>query len=429
MAKVVIIGGGWAGVSSAVAATQAGAQVILLERTDMLLGTGLVGGIMRNNGRFTAAEEAVNMGMKGIFDVLDSCARHKNIDFPGHKHADLYDVTKIEPAVRTMLLEKGVTIRTQNRVKDVYSDGGRIQAVALDHGEAIAGDVFVETTGTAGGPANCRKYGNGCVMCSIRCPTFGARVSIAAKAGVEESAVEQNLDGKLGAMSGSCKLFKESLAEDIVENLNKDGLAIIPLPEELRKGEELLATKACQQYALEAYAENIVLLDTGQAKLMLPMYPLDELRKIAGLENARFADPYVGGRGNSIRFLGISPRDNFLKVEGVDNLFCAGEKAGPMVGHTEAICTGSLAGHNAVRYTVGQELLSIPEELAVGDFIVHVNEQIKNNKGLAEKFTFSGSVYFERMQKRGLYTTETEVIKLRVEEAGMADVYARPLVL
>ncbi|MFQ9935667.1 MAG: hypothetical protein ACLRXQ_06140 [Phascolarctobacterium faecium] len=26
--------------------------------------------------------------------------------------------------------------------------------------------------------------------------------------------------------------------------------------------------KACQQYALDAYADNIVLLDTGSAKLM-----------------------------------------------------------------------------------------------------------------------------------------------------------------
>ena len=31
-----------------------------------------------------------------------------------------------------------------------------------------------------------------------------------------------------------------------------------------------------------------------------------------------------------------------LKVEGVDNLFCAGEKSCLFVGHTEAICTGSL---------------------------------------------------------------------------------------
>ena len=46
--KIVIVGGGWGGCGAAEAAARAGAQVTLLERTDMLLGTGLVGGIFRN---------------------------------------------------------------------------------------------------------------------------------------------------------------------------------------------------------------------------------------------------------------------------------------------------------------------------------------------------------------------------------------------
>ena len=68
MAKIIIIGGGWSGVSAAIAACNAGASPVLLERTDMLLGTGLVGGIMRNNGRLTATEEAIAMGGNEIFD-------------------------------------------------------------------------------------------------------------------------------------------------------------------------------------------------------------------------------------------------------------------------------------------------------------------------------------------------------------------------
>ncbi len=55
MSKVVIAGGGWAGCAAAIAARKAGAEVVLLERADTLLGTGQVGGIMRNNGRYTAA--------------------------------------------------------------------------------------------------------------------------------------------------------------------------------------------------------------------------------------------------------------------------------------------------------------------------------------------------------------------------------------
>ena len=42
--------------------------------------------------------------------------------------------------------------------------------------------------------------------------------------------------------------------------------------------------------------------------------------------------------------MAITERDEYMKVKGVGNLFCAGEKAGPFIGHTEAIVTGSLAG-------------------------------------------------------------------------------------
>jgi hypothetical protein len=49
-----------------------GAEVLLIERTDMLLGTGLVGGIMRNNGRFTAAEEMVAMSGGELFQLTDT---------------------------------------------------------------------------------------------------------------------------------------------------------------------------------------------------------------------------------------------------------------------------------------------------------------------------------------------------------------------
>ena len=57
--RVIIVGGGWAGCAAALSAKKRGAETILIERTDMLLGTGLVGGIMRNNGRYTATEELI----------------------------------------------------------------------------------------------------------------------------------------------------------------------------------------------------------------------------------------------------------------------------------------------------------------------------------------------------------------------------------
>lgn len=426
MAKVVVIGGGWAGVSAAVNAAKAGAEVSLFERCDMLLGTGLVGGIMRNNGRFTATEEMLALGGGDMLEVADNCARHKNINFPGHKHANLYDISKIEPAVRERLEKYGVKYRTMIRVTDVVMDGNKIKAVKLEDGETVEADAFIEASGTAGPMGNCAKYGNGCAMCIYRCPTFGPRVSISAKAGVKEF-MGKKKDGSIGAMSGSCKLFKESLSQELQDQLNKTGVAIVPVPKELQETDKL-ASKACQQYALKEFAENVILLDTGHAKLMSPYFPLDMLRQIPGFKEARYEDPYSGGVGNSMRYLALSPRDNFLKVEGVDNLFCGGEKAGLLVGHTEAIATGALAGHNAVRYIAGKELLKLPETLAVGDAIAHVNEQMKTEAGMGLKYTFSGSVYFERMKEKGLYTTDVEQIKKRVADAGLTGVMAQKLV-
>lgn len=425
MIKIVVVGGGWAGTSAAIAAAKAGAQVTLLERTDMLLGTGLVGGIMRNNGRFTATEEAIAMGATEIFAAVDNTARHRNIEFPGHKHATLYDVSTIEPAVKKAVLDAGVDLRMKTRFTDVEMDGDKIVAVIAD-GERFEADVFVDTTGTAGPMNNCTKYGNGCAMCILRCPTFGGRVSVAGKAGVQEI-LGKKADGSFGAMSGSCKLHKESLAHEIVEELNRTGVAIVPVPQDLVDSKKL-GVKACQQYALKEFAENIILLDTGHAKLMAPTFPLEKLRKVPGFENARFEDPYAGGIGNSMRYLGMSPRSNALKVDGLNNLFCGGEKAGLLVGHTEAIVTGALAGHNAVRFAAGQDLVVLPTTLAIGHAISYVKEQMETEAGQAKKYTFSGSVYFEKMQELGLYTTDLKEIANRVEAAGLTKVFATPVV-
>jgi hypothetical protein len=427
MPRVIIVGGGWAGCAAALSARQAGAEVVLLERADSLLGAGQVGGIMRNNGRFTAAEEMIALGGGDLFKLSDDCARHANMEFPGHKHASLYDVSLMEPVVRRHLQEKQVETWTVARATNVEVSERKIKFVELEGGQRFEGDVFVDTTGTMGPQGNCRKYGNGCAMCITRCPTFGGRVSIAGRAGVQESKAKR-IDGSYGSMSGSCKLNKDSLDKGIVSELERTGVVVIPLPKDVaKKKEKLLAIKSCQQYALADFAENVVLLDTGHAKLMSPFYPLEELRRIPGLENARFEDPYAGGMGNSIRFLAMSPRDNHLKVEGVDNLFCGGEKAGMLVGITEAIATGTLAGHNAVRHALGKELTELPRSLCVGDMIAYVKEEMETKEGMFKKFTFSGSVYFDRMKEVGLYTTEVKEIEARVADSGLTDIFGQSL--
>lgn len=422
--RVVVVGGGWSGCAAALAAARAGGQVTLMERTELLLGTGLVGGIMRNNGRFTATEEMIAMGGGQLFEACDRTATHRNINFPDHNHATLYNVGLIETVVRGMLEDAGVNLIFQARISSVNMDGRRIMAAGIKGDtafEPVAGDVFVDTTGTAGPTINCTKYGTGCMCCVLRCATFGGRVSLAALAGVQER-MAVDASGKVGAVSGSCKLAKESLAPWVREELEAKGVIVLPMPQE-KVDPSKLGKKACQQYAGGAYAENAVILDTGHAKLMTPYMSLETLHSVKGLESARYIDPYSGTLGNSVRYFAMAPHDMALKVTGVDNLFCAGEKAGPLVGHTEAIATGTLAGYNAVRYAMGLEPVVLPASIAVGDAIATITRKADEELGWSKKYTFSGSVYFERMKKLGLYTTDVAAIKERVRAAGVEGLF------
>ncbi len=419
--RIIITGGGWAGCSAAYSSRLQGAEVVLLERTDALLGTGLVGGIMRNNGRFTATEEMIAMGGGEIFKIIDQNCRHTNISFPGHEHASLYDIAKTPVAIKNYLEEMGVEVKLQERVIKANVTDGVIKSVETSSGNIFEGDAFIDTTGTAGPMNNCGKYGNGCAMCVLRCPSYGGRVSLAGICGIQEK-TGRKADDSIGAMSGSCKLYKESLAPDIVETLNDTGVAVIPLPDELI--ENHLGVKACQQYALKEFAENIILLDTGHAKLMTPYYTLEKLHKIPGFENARYEDPYAGGKGNSMRYFDMSPRTNALQVIGLKNLFCAGEKAGLLVGHTEAIVTGVLAGYNSTRYLKQKPLLELSRKTAVGEAIAYVNEEMETKEGLGKKYTFSGSVFFEHMKKLGLYETDVKKIEENIKNEGLWNVFA-----
>lgn len=426
MVKVVVIGGGWAGVAAAITAKKAGAQVTILERMDILLGLGNVGGIMRNNGRYTATEECTLLGAKELFEITDKTARHVNIDFPGHSHASLYDVCKVEPIVRKLLADRGIDFKLRSRAVDVKMNNGSVSGIVLHGGEVIEGDVFIEATGSTGPMGNCLKYGNGCAMCILRCPSFGPRVSLSQKAGVEDILGKRS-DGSYGAFSGSCKLNKDSLSPEIVEELNRKGVVILPVPKKDINVEKL-EIKVCQQYALKEYAENLILLDTGHAKLMAPFYPLDKLRSIKGLENARYEDPYSGGIGNSVRYLSIAPRDNKMKITGIDNMLCAGEKSGLFVGHTEAIVTGSLAGHNSVRLGKGMSLLELPINLACGDLIAFANDRIKTEEGLKTRYTFAGADYFQRMKDLNLYTTDKSELKSKIERMNLLNIFEEKLV-
>lgn len=441
MCRIVIAGGGWAGCAAAVRAAKLGMETVLVEKTDLLLGLGNVGGIMRNNGRFTAAEENIAMGAGELFEITDRLSIHKNVDFPGHKHAAFYDTAMAEPQVRRLLENLGVEIRFMCRAVDVVmaeegraagkgdvQPAKRIHALKLMKAEGrhyiediLRADVFVETTGSAGPMGNCARHGSGCAMCILRCPAFGPRVSLTEKAGACDLTGER-AGGVPGAFSGSCKLDKRTLSKKLQKKLEKDGFAVVPLPEHLiNRGK--LSQKVCQQYALPEFAENIIIIDTGCAKLMSPFFELEQLRRVGGFENVRFEDPYAGGKSNSLRYMAVGERDDFMRAKGFENLFLGGEKSGFFVGHTEAITSGSLAGYNAVMTALGSRLLKLPETLATGDILTFARQALAEENSLQRRFTFAGGEYFKRMEEKGLYSTVPKEIKNRVRKAGLENIY------
>jgi hypothetical protein len=73
------------------------------------------------------------------------------------------------------------------------------------------------------------------------------------------------------------------------------------------------------------------------------------------------------------------------------------------------------------------ELLKLPGELAVGDAIAYVKEEMANEEGMGKKYTFSGSVYFERMKDLGLYTIDIPAIEEKVERLGLKGIFNKKL--
>ncbi|MDP2728015.1 MAG: FAD-dependent oxidoreductase, partial [Dehalococcoidia bacterium] len=355
MVQVVIAGGGMAGCAAALSAAKAGAQVTLIEKTDLLIGAGLRAGHMNIDGKITAAEEMKALGGGDVFLALESIILHRASVW-GEMGSYTYNVSLAEPLIKEMVQKAGVTIRLQSRAVDVRKDEARMRAVKLADGEIIEGDIFIDTSGSSGGVSICTKYGKGCVMCIYyRCPTFGDRVSIATKAGAKEL-MRYRPDGTPGAVGAAVTLYKDTLSSELREELEEKGNLTIPLPKSMVDYQKAANMGAVHT---EDRMDNIHMLDIGPvAKCQaISYFPLEWFRQIPGFERAHIEDPPGGGRFNRIRNISMALRDDSLKVDGFENLFCAGEKCGPVSGVAEAIALGAVAGHNAVRAAVGEKPL------------------------------------------------------------------------
>ena len=236
-----------------------------------------------------------------------------------------------------------------------------------------------------------------------------------------------NPDGSRGAIGAAITLHKGTLQPDLRARLEREGVVGIPLPKELidySKQQKIGGIRSRRQMELV----NMVDIGSVAKCVGLGYMSLANLRKIPGLEAVMIEDPLGGGKFNSVSKVSMAPRDDSLKVKGFKNLLVAGEKAGPGGGITEVICTGILAGNNAVRIAVGREALLLPQSTAIGDFVAFTGKMMETPKGLSQGYSASHGVYFERMKELGFYSPDPKATNERIRDLRLKGILAQGVI-
>lgn len=463
MTRVVVIGGGCAGIAAAVGARKAGAEVVLLERQDMLMGIGRIAGSMDVGGRYPLHLEILEMGAPEVNEALDAISlpnmdNYRNSHYPWHslpgseemtKHSWIYNVLTADPALRRLLEGMGVEIRWRCRVVDLEKEGAHVTRVKYmrdrHQAEWLEGDAFIDATGSAGGMKDCTRNVGGCAMCPwMQCPTFGDRVDLTAKAGGKTWSMRQK-DGTPGVKYNGIYLYKESLSKELREQLAFSHQIFVPfrgVTDWDSDPEWSWATRGQdgndgEGHPADAETSWRVSPDTGRFRLLdrgifaggagpSPI-KLEQLRKIPGFENVVLAGP-VGGM--SLWSLGhdLVFTNNTMLVPPCDNLFAVGSKAN-LVDVQPGINTGILAGFNAVRGAVGKELIELPRSTASGDIVAFSQEYLKNSNGGPTTFVSAhAGHYLKRLKDIGIFPDNEEKARQRVADAGCTNIFAQPVI-
>ncbi len=267
---------------------------------------------------------------------------------------------KAETAIRRYLRDIGVELIFGNKAVDVEvgkaqnAQGDMVLKVLLEKGQKLEADAFVDGSGGAGGVQICKDYGYGCVECMLRCNSFGDRVSIATKAGAPElrKIRDAKHGGGFGGLSSACSFYDDSIDPELLEEVKREGSAKIPVPEEVQNMTKIgLSTNLPYD---PSHVKSIKVAYPGFFKANgLVFMPLEDVRKLKGMQDARYSDPLGGGVGNAVRFMSMAPRDDSLRVIGFRNLFVAGEKGGhqrrhPRV-HGHGLARGLQRGPRRIR--------------------------------------------------------------------------------
>jgi hypothetical protein len=113
-----------------------------------------------------------------------------------------YDTTKVEPILEDMIEKLGINVCMLSLAVDVVMENAKkIKGVVLFDDTFVEGNVFIDATGLAGSMEDCLKYGNGCSVCILRCPSFGSRISISSRAEIEDIVGMRN-DNETSSLSG-----------------------------------------------------------------------------------------------------------------------------------------------------------------------------------------------------------------------------------
>lgn len=426
MVRIVVVGGGVAGFSAAMVAKSAGAdEVVVIERSDALGGLLLVAGIgLCGSGAFSVFAEAKALGGASLFtDVLFPIATHSDISTPGFDRAMLYNVTKVDARMQSVLNDNGIDVRLNQRVVETKRTGNTIDAVVVEDGTEIGGDAFIDATGSVTGMPGCVEFGIGCVECILRCPTLGD------PKGLVDDDVELisviNSHGDKGVTGTSYLIPIASLSDDLQEQVRRDGYVHVTVPPHVKP--DMARAKRAATYGKGVMSQDIItsqilFLDVGgYVKATANAAPrfARSLRELPGLEDAMIAQPLAGHRGHLVEGLTIVPRDSTLKITGFNNLFCGGIKSGHALFIMDVVCSGDLAGYNAVRKARGKACRELPKTLMIGAVIDVVNSRMKDKNSV--QYSTQGSV--NTLTELGVYRENEDEIVEEVNRLGLTDVY------
>jgi hypothetical protein len=427
MAKVVVVGGGISGCASALNASKAGAKVTLVERLGMLGGASRRSGRLKN-GDFVAFAEGRALGAGELFDMFEEIALHRK-GIAGEDPVLVYDCGLVHSTLLRILKdEHGIDVIVQRRAIDVERNDYTIKSIVLNDGQKLEADSFVDASGTVAGVEACIKYGNGCVMCLYMCPAYGDPVSIATKAGAKEKTRIRN-DGRLGSVGAAATLVKDSLSKELQERLQKEGTILVPLPPDFVQFNLSKLKNEMGAPRTEEQMKTLNLVNIGPvAKLVgIGRVPLEMLRSVKGFENVEPEDPKQPAY-NKIAQMSIVPTDESMKVDEFHNLFAAGAHSAFTDGVIDCLCTGLVAGHNAVRAALGMPLITLPRTLVMGDFIASTREMARSyQKGMIKEGNMGAGPYYKKMLANGLFCLDPEVIRCKVEQAGLVGIFGKRL--